>query len=1137
MRVGGPRDFPPFYFFDDDGHAQGMTLDYLQAIAKGLGLTLRMEAAQPWPQTLAKIKENSIDVIPCIARSNDRESFLLFSRPFLSFPLVIISRSDTPFIGGLDDLRGMRVATIRGNVINEWLEKDKVSIISRSVGSPLEALQSVSEGKADATIDNLAAASYQMDKRGLANLKIAAPTPYGNYDLHLGVRQDWPELLRILDKALDALSPEQHAEIRGKWLSVRYEYGISPLDVIKWLFVAIAPTLLLLWAVLSWNRRLRREIRGRKWAEEALKTSEANFRTFFDSMQDMIVVGTPEGRVLYANDAIKTALGYSCEELDVLGMLGVHPADRRGEAEEIFAAMFRGERISCPLPLQRKDGSLVPVETRVSFGKWNGMDCVFGISKDLTAEQEAQQRFERLFRGNPAPMALSSLPDRRFSDVNDAFLKVLGYDRQAVIGKTSTEIGLFPNADQHKALADLLESEGSVKDFELDVRARDGSTRTGLFSGEVVLSQDRRYFLTVMIDITARKRAEAQLRLQSLVLDQIHDGVTVTDVKGVITYVNNAAAQSLGFSRDELIGVSVEKYGDDSERGASQRQIVEETLEQGKWRGEVVNQTVDGKEVIFDCRTQVVLDEEGNKVALAGIATNVTARKVAEDELRRREALLQKIFEILPVGLWLVDRNGQLLRGNPAGIRIWGAEPHLSIPEYGAFKAWRLPSGEPIAADDWALAKTIREGATIVDELLEIEGFDGKKRTILNYTAPILDDSGGVDGAIVVNLDISKLQDAEKRLVHAQKMEVVGQLAGGTAHDFNNLLQVIQANLELTQQGIDGDRRILPFVESAMSAVLRGAKLSQQLLSFSRKQILNPETVDPNEQIDGIVELLRRTLGEDIEIATVLAADCPAVRIDPHGLENAILNLSVNARAAMPKGGTLTIRTGVRLLDDKEVMTEDGALPAGAYVEISVSDTGCGMPPEVLAHAFEPFFSTKEIGEGSGLGLSMVYGFVRQSDGHVAMESEVGKGTTVRLLFPALAAKAETAREKLDKEPVAGVGTILLVEDDPDVRHSVVMLLETMGYNVLCGENAAAALEILDRQSGIDLLFTDMVMPGGMGGLDLAREASLSHPDLRVLLTSGYPEKALEGVGDFPLLGKPYSSASLREAVRAALAR
>jgi PAS domain S-box-containing protein len=253
------------------------------------------------------------------------------------------------------------------------------------------------------------------------------------------------------------------------------------------------------------------DITGLKQTEEALKASEANFRAFFESMQDMIVVGTPEGRVLYANEATKTKLGYSLKELDMLGILGIHPAQQRSEVGEIFAAMFRSERNACPLQVKRKDGVLVPVETRVSFGKWDGSDCVFSISKDLSAELEAQQRFERLFRNNPAMMALSQMPERRLLDINEAFIGTLGYSREEVVGKTGIELGLFPNTDQQKAVADGIAAEGRIRNIELDVRARDGSVRTVLFSGEVIVSQGLLYFSSVLIDITARKQAEREL--------------------------------------------------------------------------------------------------------------------------------------------------------------------------------------------------------------------------------------------------------------------------------------------------------------------------------------------------------------------------------------------------------------------------------------------------------------------------------------------------------------------------------------------------------------------------------------------------------------------------------------------------
>ncbi|MDO8964046.1 MAG: PAS domain S-box protein, partial [Coriobacteriia bacterium] len=246
-------------------------------------------------------------------------------------------------------------------------------------------------------------------------------------------------------------------------------------------------------------------------AETALRESDENFRAFFETIGDMIVVGRPDGTILYANRAMCDSLGYSCDELSTMHVLDLHPADKRSEAEEIFAQMFRRERETCPLPLQAASGALVPVETRVWLGKWNGSDCIFGICKDLTAEQEALQRFDRLFRRNPAPMAVNDLPDRRFTDVNDAFLRTLGYERDEIIGKTSAGLGLFASEAAQSDVAEQLKKNGRIVDCELQARCKDGSIIDGLFSGEIIRSQGRDCLLTVMVDITQRKRVEEAL--------------------------------------------------------------------------------------------------------------------------------------------------------------------------------------------------------------------------------------------------------------------------------------------------------------------------------------------------------------------------------------------------------------------------------------------------------------------------------------------------------------------------------------------------------------------------------------------------------------------------------------------------
>jgi PAS domain S-box-containing protein len=420
----------------------------------------------------------------------------------------------------------------------------------------------------------------------------------------------------------------------------------------------------------------------------------------------------------------------------------------------------------------------------------------------------------------------------------------------------------------------------------------------------------------------------------------------------------------------------------------------------------------------------------------------------------------------------------------------------------------------------------------------------GKRHVVTWQCNRVHGDGEWASGVLLTGEDISRRVELEGALHQAQELKAVGQLAGGTAHDFNNLLQVIQVNLELTRQEIEGKKDAEKFLDTAIGAVARGAKLSQQLLSFSRKQLLHPQVLEPARLIESTVNLLGRTLGEDIEIATRIASDCPPITIDRHGFENAIINLALNARAAMPKGGRLTIESGVRKVGHEEIVIEEGSLPPGDYVEISLTDTGCGMPPEILDRAFEPFFTTKEVGQGSGLGLSMVYGFVRQSDGYVRLASEVGKGTTVQVLLPVVAAATQAAPvECATMATEKGSGTILVVEDDPDVRISVTSLLRKIGYSTYEVANGPAALEVLEEHGDIDLLFSDVVMPGGMTGFDLAHEAVRRHDHIKVLLTSGYPDRhhlksspVLDRDGkEFRLLRKPYSNAELGAAIRSVL--
>ena len=371
-------------------------------------------------------------------------------------------------------------------------------------------------------------------------------------------------------------------------------------------------------------------------------------------------------------------------------------------------------------------------------------------------------------------------------------------------------------------------------------------------------------------------------------------------------------------------------------------------------------------------------------------------------------------------------------------------------------------------------------------------------------------------------------------------MEAVGQLTGGVAHDFNNLLTVVLGNLELVKDRVRGDELAPKFIDSAIRATRQGADLTQRLLAFSRKQALNPEVIDVNELIPQWSQLLGRTIGEEVEISPVLNSDLPPVLVDRNQLENALLNIALNSRDAMQAGGRISIEGSLVEVDQDwpEAGTE---LEPGHYIMLAITDTGHGMASDVVAHAFEPFYTTKEVGQGSGLGLSMVYGFARQSGGDASIQSEVDKGTTVKLFLPLAEANIEGSESESDRQLAMPTGheTVFVVEDDPDVRAFVVAAVKALGYQVFEASDGPSAIAALEHLPQLDLLLSDVVLPGGMNGRDVAECVQKRFPGAKLLFMSGYPRDAIVHQGrldeDVALLTKPYTRTELAQTLRRVL--
>jgi PAS domain S-box-containing protein len=501
---------------------------------------------------------------------------------------------------------------------------------------------------------------------------------------------------------------------------------------------------------------------------------------------------------------------------------------------------------------------------------------------------------------------------------------------------------------------------------------------------------------------------------------------------------------------------------------------------------------------------------------------------------REKEAVRpigERIFETSLDLIMIVDRQGNLVRVSPSSLAILGYRPDELIGRNGK---------DILYSDD--LERT-RNEMRMARRTGAMRNFDcrhvHKDGRIVTLTLTGVW-SEPEQQHIYIARDMTERIAAQERLAHSQRLEAIGQLTGGVAHDFNNILGVIIGNLDLLRELTEVDAEVAELSSEALDAALRGAELTRSLLAFARRQPLSPQRLDLAELLGGFVKLLGRTLGEHLRISLELASDLWPVVVDPVQLEAAIANLATNARDAMPTGGQLSIAASNRRLDD-DYASRNSEVTAGDYVMLQVSDTGAGMPPEVQARIFEPFFTTKERGQGTGLGLSMVFGFMKQSGGHINVYSEVGAGTTFRLYLPRDHGAAETTGPAPVRVSQGGSETILVVEDNAALRRVVVRQLTSLGYKVCEAESSEAALAMIKGGSPIHLLFTDIVMGGKQDGFDLAQIVISRWPTIKVVLTSGFPG-AGGGADQLPsgairLLSKPYLKEELARVIRDALDR
>jgi PAS domain S-box-containing protein len=527
-----------------------------------------------------------------------------------------------------------------------------------------------------------------------------------------------------------------------------------------------------------------------------------------------------------------------------------------------------------------------------------------------------------------------------------------------------------------------------------------------------------------------------------------------------------------------------------------------------------------------------------NESLEAAVAERTEHLLAAHEKLRHSASVLESTFVSMAEAVLVVDNAGEIVRSNSAAERLLHYCPGMTIAELRAQNVTYKADGLTLLPSDERLTARILRGEQF-DGLEIVVRRTGSREPMYFLVSgrPLRDASGAVSGGALIFHDITASRETERKLHQSQKLDAIGKLTGGVAHDFNNMLTVIAGTTEILVSDL-GDKPHLQAVAVLINqAADRCTGLIQHLLAFARKQPLQPRNVDINATIFDIAKLLRPTLGEQIEVESILERGMPTALVDPSQLANALINLAINARDAMPDGGKLMLETANVVLDAGYAQNNADVRPGG-YVMIAVSDTGAGMSAEVRDKVFEPFFTTKETGKGTGLGLSMVYGFVKQSGGHIKVYSEEGHGTSIKLYLPAASGSADVSIPVA--APARGAGeTILVVEDDALVRGFVITQLQSLGYRTVAVADGRTALKYVDSGQPLDLLFTDVVMPGGMTGRQLAVEVTRRRPGTKLLYTSGYTENSIVHHGRLDhgvmLLSKPYRKSELSSMVRLAL--
>ena len=899
---------------------------------------------------------------------------------------------------------------------------------------------------------------------------------------------------------------------------------------------------------------LARELEAARARIAELEQSVANCHGILETAHDLIWRVDEAGRVLYVNGYVEEFLGFA--PADALGR-SVEAYLSRESAREVIIGLRKALFTSSPAAVftanveyRHRDGRLIPAELRLSAERdaRGHIVALCGVSRDVTLRKradlrliESEERFRRAVKSSPFPIIIHA-EDGEILAVSEGWTERSGYSHADIPTIAAwTERAYGTRRERAREVIEALYGATERREEgEFAVTCKDGATRYWEFSAAPLgrLLDGRRAVTSMAVDVTARKQAEDALRASEAryhtIVQTAMDGFWLGDTSGRILDVNDAYCRMSGYSATELLTMRIadlEVVEDDADVAGHMLRI----MTRGEDRFETRHRRKDG--TVFDVEVSVQHRPADGKVV--AFLRDLTPSKQADERLRKLSNLVPGViyqFRLHP------DGRSCFPYASPGINDIYEVTPE-EVLEDATIAFGRIHPDDVAAVSD-AIFVSAGALSTFHSDFRVVLPRQGLRWRSCDATPERLPDGGTLWHGIITDVTERKRaeedrEDLEAQFRQAQKMESVGRLAGGVAHDFNNMLAVILGNIDLVLEQVDPASEMFRDLDEVREAGRRSADLTRQLLAFARKQVISPVALDLNATVAGMLSMLRRLLGEDVQVTWAPGRKLWLVNMDPSQVDQVLANLCVNARDAIVDVGTLTIETRNTTVDEQRCVGRPGLVP-GEYVVLVVRDDGCGMDMETLSHLFEPFFTTKELGKGTGLGLATVYGVVKQNNGYIDVTSEPGFGTTFTIYLPRLVGTRErTTPAGAPVRITRGHETILLVEDEPTILRMTARMLEKHGYTVLGAGTPAEAIRLAtEHGEGIDLMMTDVVMPG-MNGLDLSVTVRAIRPSIQRLFMSGYTADVIarHGVldGDLHFLQKPFSPESLFAAVRGAL--